>query len=57
MKEITENAYFRAVDRKRMAASKRKLKRRQQQVRPLERPNRNEIIENSCKYSRLSKTL
>ena len=57
MKEIAANAYFRAVDRERSSVNKRKLKRRQQCVRPMERPERDVIIENSCKYSRLSKTL
>jgi len=54
MKEIAENSYFRAVDTKK-ADTIRGTKKRKLFVRPKERPIREEIIENSIKYSRLEK--
>jgi hypothetical protein len=55
MKQIAENAYFRAVDAKKADVTVRGTKKRKLFVRPKERPNREEIIENSIKYSRLQK--
>lgn len=54
MKEITDNLYFRAIDREK---AERKVRKRKLFVRPSERPEREDIIENSTKFTRLQKNI
>ena len=53
MREISENAYFRVVDENKEVRQnlKRKL------VTPSERPERDQIISDATKYTRLNKTI
>ena len=53
MKKIAQNSYFRAVDRERQSAEERISRKRKLFIRPKERPDRDEIIKDSIKYSRL----
>jgi len=55
MREITANAYFRAVDTDRESYMEKVGMKRKMNVAPDDRHDRDTIIEDSMKYTRLSK--
>ena len=55
MTDIASNIYFRAVNREKQNHGERMKKKRKLFLAPTERSDRDKIIEDSIKYSRLKK--